>query len=633
MPLQREPIFSADKTRTLSIDLPCFSGLNLNDLEYEQDANFSPKVLNMLYRNGTFGKRRGQKTLHDFESTIYNTVIFNEEVFVHCGTKIYKGLDNPVQIYDGIAEQKGLFINFNRMLYYICDKFYVYQKNPENNDVWSWGVVEPYIPDLVINRKPDGSESDLIESYNLIGKGFKNTFHGDTTSTIYVLTTKDLDNYDSLQDESIKPKVEINGEEWTYDPTLATTKTFKVDYTEGKITLSQAAGEGVNNVVITAYKTEQKYIDKIMASKYYCNFGGNNNSRLFLAGGGESIYYYSEVFDATYFPENNYASVGNGEEDITGFGQQYNVLIVYKPREMYSLTYYVQDSNDTTQEEQVGKGAFQSQVVNARIGCDVPDSIQLINNELVWLSTTEGVCILTSTNILDERNVRPISRNINGGYRKPGLLQEENLKNAISIDYDNKYWLSVNGKIYLWDYAISPYANTGDLDKDAKRLSWFLFDNFNVGKFVKYGLDLIWQYGSKINTISQSYDDFGDPIQAIYQTPLFQFNAENYLKNVNNVFVQVRADTAAKIEMYYITEEEAEGEREPEDIVIGSKIWKDFHYFSFMYKVINFGNMFRRKCSLKKVQMAGILFKNNEFGRDMSISHLSFEYKLVKTVK
>lgn len=99
------------------------------------------------------------------------------------------------------------------------------------------------------------------------------------------------------------------------------------------------------------------------------------------------------------------------------------------------------------------------------------------------------------------------------------------------------------------------------------------------------------------------------------------------------MFVRVRASTAAKLEMYYLTEENDVGEREPEDIVIGSNLWKDFHYYSFSYIVINFARVFKRKCSLKKVQQAGVIFKNNEYRRDMTISFLSFEYRPVKTIK
>ena len=37
----------------------------------------------------------------------------------------------------------------------------------------------------------------------------------------------------------------------------------------------------------------------------------------------------SEVYDASYFPYTNYARVGNSADDITGFGQQYNVLLIF----------------------------------------------------------------------------------------------------------------------------------------------------------------------------------------------------------------------------------------------------------------------------------------------------------------
>lgn len=596
MPLLETPNYSPTKYNTFDIPQPCSGGVNLKDLEYEQEPNQSPNVLNMMYRNGSFCKRYGQEYYHDFGDTIYNVGYFKDDIITHAGTKIYKGTE---VIATGISAKKGLFINFNRKLYYICDKFYQYDT--------TWKEVTPYVPDIVINRKPDGTYSDTIENYNRLGSGFKNTFHGDGSSTVYFLTDKNLDQK--------APIVEVNG---------SVVSNYSVDYTNGKITFTSAPSKGTNNVVVTAYKTEQKYIDTLLRSKYYAAYGGDNNSRLFLAGGGESIYYYSEVFDATYFPEQNYATIGNGEEDITGFGEQYDVLMVFKPTEIYAIEYYV-DSNK--------KGAFTSKQVNAKIGCDAPGSIQLINNILVWLSTIEGICTLVSTNIEDERNVRIISRNIQGGYRIKGLLQEENLKNAVSVDWDNKYFLTVNGKVYMWDYLMTPYANTGKLDQDAKRLSWFIFDNFNAVRYVKSGLDILYASGSKLIKLNDSYTDFGNSIHAIYQTPFFQFGYEEYLKTVKNMYVQCRSDTISVINIKYFTEESPKGEEETEPIIIYGNLWKNFTWKTFGWKVVNFANVFRRKCSLKKIQMASVQFENNEAGRDMAISHLSFQYTVIKNVK
>lgn len=626
MPLTARPTFKEQAHKLFEIPQPCSGGLNLHDLQFEQEVNQSPNTLNMLYRNGTFGKRYGQSIRKEFENTIYAVGNYGGDVIVHSGSKIYKGIENPVEIGTGIALQKGIFINYNRSLYYICDKFYVYSKN-KNTGLYEWGEVDPYVPDLVINRKPDGSYSDVIESYNMIGAGFKNTFHGDGTSKNYILTSKG----DDLQDTI--PVVWFDAED---DAHKQPTSSYTYDKANGKVTFNTAPAAGTNNVIIKAFYSAtktQEYKDKIMASKYWINFGGNNNSRLFLAGGGESIYYYSEAFDATYFPENNYASIGNGEDDITGFGEQYNVLIIFKPKEIYSLAYYILDDGNTSVDTEEGKGAFTSQLVNAKIGCDCPNTIQLINNQLTWLSKLNGVCTLVSTNIEDERNIRLISRNINGGWRENGLLQESSLENAVSVDWDNKYWLTINGHVYLWDYLLTPYANTGKLEADAKRLAWYFFDNFNVTQYIKDKDELMYYNGTNIIKLTNSFNDFGQPIHAIYQTPLFQFEAEAYLKNVHKVYVQCRADTTVQIEMKYITNDSPMGEEEPEPIRIGSKIWSSFKWSTFMWASTSLAKVFMRKCSLKKIEMAGIIFENNQLDCDMSISHLGFEYSIVKTIK
>ncbi len=596
MALLQTPSFKATAYRQLQIAEPCKGGINLRDLEYEQDISQSPNVLNMMYRNGAFGKRYGQKEYHDFGATIYSVGYYNDEIITHAGDKIYKG---DTQIAEGIAEKKGLFINFNGMLYYLCDKYYQYDDE--------WKEVEPYAPIIVINRKPDGTYSDPNEKYNMLGSGFQNHFHGDGTSKVFKLTSKDLD------ERTIK--VIVDGEELNSG--------FTVDYAKGEVTFTSAPADGTNNVEITAYKTDQKYIDKIMKCTLYATYGGNNNSRLFLAGDGESHFYYSNVADATYFPEKNDGRIGNDEDDIQGFGEQYDVLMVFKSNEIYGLEYYTDDE---------GVGHVTSKKVNSKIGCDAPNSIQLVNNQLVWLSTTHGVCTLVSTNIEDERNVRVISRNIDGGYRVTGLLQEENLQNATSVDYEGKYFLTVNGRAYVWDYLMAPYANTGRLDDDAKRLSWFLFDNFNVENFITKKRDLLYSNGSKLVILTNEYSDFGEPIQARYQTPFIQFDV-NYLKTIKNMYVQCRADTASVINITYFTEETPNGEREPEPIIINGKLWSNFLWNTFGWAVVNFANTYRRKCSLKKIQMASVLFDNDELDRDMSISHLTFEYAIIKSIK
>ena len=650
MPLMNSPSFKSTSDKFFMIEKPAIAGLNLKDLEYVQNPNQSPYMINIMYRNGAFSKRYGQEVYKSFDNTVYNMIIYRGHFIVHVGTKIYK---DDIELAKYIPEKKGLFVLFNQNLYYFNDDIYQY-------DDKEWKKVEPYVPTIVINRRPNGTSGDTSEAYNMIGRGFQNNFHGDGSSTVFVLTDKKLD--------SDIPKVKIDNVEWTYDANLSKDKTFKVDFEAGKITLKSAAPSGTNNVEIIAYKHDEEwdsYHEQIMNSKYYSCFGGNNNSRLFVAGGGKSTYYYSDVYDASYFPYTNYARVGNSADDITGFGQQYNVLMIFKPTEIYSLTYYQQTTSTTTDSSVIGTGAFISQVVNSSIGCDCPNTIQLINNQLTWYSSVNGICTLVSTNIIDERNVRLISRNIDrsNNLGMIGIL-DINLKNkdkslfdsVMSLDYDSKYFLVFPkhyedgqerdfGYCYMWDYALSPFAVSSSKTTNPKDLAFYLFDNFYVDKFIIVDGECLYasshdKFKNKLIKLNNTFEDLdfnqdgkSDPIKSAYMTPLLQFQAVEYLKTIKKIYIQCRGDTSSKINMKYITNDNAKGEYENEPIVIGSNIWKKFKWNTFAWTQISHAKVFMRKCALKKVEMAGIYFENNQLDCDMSISYLGFQYQIIKNVK
>ena len=634
MPYQAMPQFKATPLQNLEIPQPAIGGLNLKDLEFEQEVNQSPYMLNMMYRNGAFGKRFGQIVHSTYNDTIHSVISYADDIFVHSGTKIYKYSDTPIEVATGLPEEEGLFIVFAQKLYYLISSgFYSY-------DGTVFSDIETYVPEVLINCKPDGSYSDPIDDFNIIGSKFAIVYNGTGTDTVYKVYGDD----DDIIDWTVTPIIEVDDEPTT---------DFTVDSTNKTITFTTAPPDGDLNVKMTFTLKSTVFADekaKILSCKYYDTFGGANNSCLFLAGAGDSKYYYSKAYDISYFPENNFASLGNTEDDITGFGRQYNVLIIFKPREIYSLYSYIETSSTTVVEENIGLEGFKSQLVNARVGCDAPDSIQLINNQLTWFNSREGICTLVSTNVQDERNVRVISRNIertnNFGVR--GILDyDEDPLTVQSADYNNKYFLVFpeSGHCFMWDYEISPYHYTASSETPPKALDWFLFDHFYVKQFLKYNKQLLYvsshpDFNHSMVKLTADYMDLdfnndGEPdaIHSYYMTPFLQFNAVEYLKTVKNLYVQCRGDTASLIDIYYYTDESQEPEQDAESIKIGGKIWKHFTWGSFTWSMVNWAITYRRKCSLKKIQMASFLFENNEPGRDMSITHIGLQYQIVKNVK
>lgn len=643
MPLRQTPKFNATKYQDFRVANPGIGGVNLEDLEYEQDINQSPYMLNMMYRNGSFSKRYGQEIYEIFDNEIHAITTFNGELVVHEGTNLKIG-ENVITT--DLPNKKGLFAKFSQNLYYICDKYYSYAKETDKDSTdygkYVWSQAKAYEPELFINCKPDGSYADKSDDLNLIGNKFTLVYHGDGTSKDYYFY-KSSDIQDNV-DWTITPIVKVDEEETT---------NFTLDADNKKITFTTAPSTGNLNVEVTytlkddALKEDR---DRLLNSRFCITFGGNNNSRLFLAGGGDSKYFYSESYDAGYFPENNWAILGNSEEDITGFGLQYNVLIIFKPNEIYSLYSYTQTSATTVIESQYGLEGFKAQMVNAVMGCDAPNTIQLINNRLTWFNSKLGICTLVSTNIVDERNVRQISRNIDrtNNLGLKGILDySEDLETIESIDYDNKYFLVFpkSGYCYCWDYKLSPYYYTSSKETDARRLSYFIFDNFYVKKFLCFGLDLIYitsktEFNKSIIKLNKAFADLdfnqdgkNDAIESVYMTPLLQFNATEYLKTVKKIYVQCRGDTPTKINMKYITNDNSKGEIEKEPIIIGSNIWSNFKWNTFTWNQISLAKVFMRKCALKKIEMMSVRFDNNQVDCDMSISHLGFEYQVIKKIK
>ena len=199
-----------------------------------------------------------------------------------------------------------------------------------------------------------------------------------------------------------------------------------------------------------------------------------------------------------------------------------------------------------------------------------------------------------------KRNVRVISRNIEGGHRTKGILQEESLEKAVSVDWDNKVYLIGQWQSVCVGLPISALCQYRKIRPGCQKVMLVLFDNFNVDSFCKAERELYCSSDKKMVRLNDSYNDFGLPIKAVYQTPFLQFDAVEYLKTVRELYVQVRADTISVINITYFTEETPRGEVEQEPIIIYGRLWDNFRWDTFGYTIINFANVFKKKMLFEK---------------------------------
>jgi hypothetical protein len=592
-------------------------GINLTEREWKLSDNQTPNVKNMWWKDGELSKRFGQEYVIDsiaVETPNYATYkkLYEGHIIKHCGTKMYKQdpiTETTTEIYTGLTAIKGSFFKFGDKLYYMqAGKFLQY-------DGTTVSEVVPYIPTVIINRTPTGG-GDVLENYNRIGKGFINKFNGNASAVAYTLTDANLDATTVTCTVDGVAKVENTD--------------FTVNRTTGIVTFVSAPATGTNNVAITAYKTVQADIDTILKCKYAIPFGGQNDNRIFIGGNGTGYFYWTGIsangIDATYFAYNNYNVIGNSDEDITGFGKHYDTLTIHKESgEIYGETY---DWDGI-------KGIFSTFPINQQYGCDCPETLQNINNNLVWLNSRYGVCILVGTTVGSQRNAFPISRNID-----PRLMKEIDLKMASSVDFNGHYWLCVNDKVYLWNYFISPYYSTGNPDADAQRLSWWYFDNINAQSFVIDGQDL---YHANRTTgqfvkFHTAYDagqfyDFGEGISAVYRYPIREMGNGVYEFWVPRGWVNVRGDTKTSFIVTYFTSDEPDGDPSTEVIEVGSFMWNNFNWSLFTWGVMGPVYQWALAPGAKNIRYFGAEFANAEAGRDMNISSIIFQYSIKKMIK
>lgn len=579
-------------------------GVVYTNLPQKMLDNQSDEMLNEYFKERMLTKRPGQAyltasigsfpVLSMYEKKYKGFLIFS------AGTKFNKcdiSTGVVTEIYSGLTANKGVFFVFKNaagadILYYKNGAQYV------QYDGTTVTSVVGYIPTVITGRGPTGGGTPF-EKYNRIQAGFRNSFSADGIAVAYLLTLTNLDV--TTVTCTLNGVAKVEGVDFT------------VNRLTGVVTFNVFPAAGTDNLIITAYKTDTAALNSILTTKYATTFGGDNDTRVFTAG-DSTTYYYSGLLDPTYWPDDQFNNAGVDNSVITGFGKQYNVLVVFKERSMYAVEY---DYN-------AGAPRFPLALLNDTNGCDMPYTIQLIKDNLVWCNTYNGVMILNSTDIKDEKNVSPLSENINGINRVPGLLQETNLTKATSVDFDGHYWLCVNEKVWAWNYEVSPYVNTGNVYEDQRRLAWYPFDNINANCW--FFFDNVLYYGDRtisriVKMIQTEYNDFGTAINAYWSTKLNDFGLFDWTKTILQIRFSTKTDVPTNVTTEYISD--GGNRTDPKVDIVQSGSWATSTWATWTWRVIRFARTITKYPGVKSTVYFKVKFSNNVVDNNLSIIDLS----------
>lgn len=295
------------------------------------------------------------------------------------------------------------------------------------------------------------------------------------------------------------------------------------------------------------------------------NSGYTGGTRLFAAGHPEfkNVLRWSNVNDSSYFLENNFAYIGRDDELITALNKQDGYLVVFKEHELYALEYTY-----TTDTQNNALVYFPVTPISPYIGCDCPDTIQLIANRLTWLTSEGKVYTLYSENSYNERNVRELSNHIEKDLKKHS---REDLLNAKSIDYESNYFIFVGNTAYIWNYDANPFYNYTSSEQAQKRLCWFKWDfpypveyAYNVngqlvvickdngGDSVRYQ-GYVLDYNSATDEGINTDDDI--TVSTEYKSKLFNFGKPFSFKKIDRAFFEIETPTNGDFQIYFYTDD------------------------------------------------------------------------------
>lgn len=411
-------------------------------------------------------------------------------------------------------------------------------------------------------------------------------------------------------------EVKVNGEVKTDGADYA------VDLTKGQVifvTAPPVSDPAVNNTVeITYSKANEDAMNAIMDCPYAIVYGGSQDVCIVLGGcdkqpnaffwcGNDSV-----GMNEAYWPMSFYNLAGDSEDGITGFGKQYGALVIFKEKSLGKSAYSVEDVDDRD------SISLTYTAINAKIGCDLPWTIQLIENNLVFCNTEGGVHIVRDSTSALENNIECLSRNVNGTDQRPGMLADiRTSKTVTGFDDGNHYWVVANGHAYLWDYLVSAWKDP----------SWFYFTNINGVAFFRtvdksYHLDA----NGRVTVFARTFLDYWQAIEKVYQFPPQFFDSYDRLKDILYCIFTIRSDTDSTVRIRY----ESDYERRYDLTDIRSYSWR-LSPRNLAFRCLSpqrFAHVARRKPGCRHVRHFSVRLENNEPAQDLAIvsAQIYFRY-------
>lgn len=597
--------------KTYTVDMPKLAGgLNLQELDYRLDPNESPEMRNLWWAEDILQCRDGQVYLSDDatlgEGFACSRLPYFDETFYHIGTGLYRaGVTRAVfsltKLIDGVPENRGTFFRYQDSLYY-KNKGGFFEITYDGVSFTASKVKDKaYTPVIVINASPTNGAGSMYQPENRISPK-KTVWYNADGSTEYHLPTSPVDSI-----------VEV-----IVDGTVVTN--YTADLAKGTVTFSAApptTEPATNNTVkITYSKANPDAENSVMDCEYAFVAGGDTNLCIILGGCDaqpNAVFWNSNdnlSMNPAYWPIEYYNLVGDTEDAVTGFGKQYSTLVVLKEHSLGKLTFGTEDLDGRN------SISFAYEDINNHVGCDLPWTIQLVENNLTFANSYRGIHVLRSSSAAYENNVDCVSEKVNGSAT--GMLHD--LRNALSVtsfDDDTRYWVCADGVCYVWDYANSTVNDP----------SWFYFTNVPAVCFYHDDAHKMYHLDNKgrITAFERVFSDYGEAIEKVYRFPTQLFGGYDRLKDVLYILLSIRSDTDSDIDIKYESDYETRYDMTP--VRTYSYRLSPRNLTRRCLSSSRYAFVAKRRPGCRHIRHFSMTLSNNKAGEDLAIVSMQIYYR------
>jgi hypothetical protein len=311
------------------------------------------------------------------------------------------------------------------------------------------------------------------------------------------------------------------------------TTAYTANFLDGKIIFDAAPSEYAE-ITVKYYSRTDTRADAINKCSIFGIFGGANDTRVFLSGNPDykNKDWHSGLYDATYFPDNGFNYIGTDNTAIMGYVKQYDTQMIVKESSQQDSSVFLR----TFGVDGAGNPVFPVEQGAVGIGAVSKNCFAYLQGIPLFLAS-QGVVGVIGTNVDYQRLIQDQSTLINSV-----LTYERDLFNAVGIEYENKYYLFINGKVFVCDARMRYTDALGN-----PQYEWQYWDGISAsaaavcGNYLIFGYEgMLWRLRRTDETnayIDQEYDGSEHDIESYWTTPKLYLGSISVKKKFRDVYI------------------------------------------------------------------------------------------------